>query len=137
MKTIQTAAGQIKIEDILKALALMKIPEFDDFKAQVEKLAKQKKPPAISKKEKELIDKIKNGGPTEKFWKKFDILSAKLEQEIMTDKENQAFMRLVQVSEKWTYERLQLMVELSKLWDVTLDEVLKRLKIKPRKRVYA
>ena len=43
---------------------------------------------------------------------------------------------MIPISEQWAYERLIFMIELSKLWDISLDDVLKRLKIKPRSNIY-
>ena len=126
-----------KIEQLLKEVAGLKIPDLDAFKAKFDKLFTQKKPPSYSKKEKELIDKILNGGPSQTFLKKFDKLANKLEQETMTSKENEEFMKLVEVTEKWSYQRLLLVKELAKLWDMPVSDVFKRLKITPRNSVYA
>ena len=43
MKSIRTSLGQIKIEEILNGIAQLKIPDFDDFRAKIEQLAKKKK----------------------------------------------------------------------------------------------
>ena len=45
--------------------------------------------------------------------------------------------QLVQEMEQWNYKRLLLMKDLADHWDTNLAEIPKRLKIKPRKRVYA
>lgn len=126
-----------KIEQLLKEVARLKTPDLDTFKAKFDKLFTQKKPPSYSKKEKELINKIKNGGPSQDFLKKFDQLAYKLEQETMTPQENKTFLELVEVTEKWSYQRLLLVKELAKLWDMQVLDVFKRLKITPRKSVYA
>lgn len=68
-----------KIEQLLKEVAGLKIPDLDTFKAKFDKLFTQKKPPSYSKKEKELINKIKNGGPSQVFLKEFDQLAYKLD----------------------------------------------------------
>jgi len=137
MKTLQTDSEQIDIKELMKVIAQLKIPDLNDVKAQIDKIIKKKKPPSFSKKEKELIDKIKNGGPSEEFWKKFDVFAEKLEQEIITEEENNEFGKLIQIMEEWTYDRVLLMIDLAKLWDVKLEDIPKRLNLKPRERVYA
>jgi len=137
MKTLQTDSEQIDIKELMKVIAQLKIPDLNDVKAQIDKIIKKKKPPSFSKKEKELIDKIKNGGPSEEFWKKFDVFAEKLEEEIITEEENNEFGKLIQIMEEWTYDRVLLMIDLAKLWDVKLEDIPKRLNLKPRERVYA
>ena len=61
----------------------------------------------------------------------------KLEQETMTPQENKTFLKLVEVTEKWSYQRLLLVKELAKLWDMQVLDVFKRLKITPRNSVCA
>jgi len=39
--------------------------------------------------------------------------------------------------EQWNYDRLLLMKDLADHWDTNLEEIPKRLKIKPRERSYA
>ena len=137
MKTLQTDSDQIDIKELMKVIAQLKIPDLNEVKTQIDKILKKKKPPSISKKEKELINKIKNGGPSEEFWKKFDVFAYKLEQEMITEEENKEFSKLIQIMEKWNYERVLLMIDLAKLWDVKLQDIPKRLNLKPRERVYA
>ena len=126
-----------KIEQLLKEVASLNIPDLDTFKAKFDKLFNQKKPPSYSKKEKELINKIKNGGPSQTFLKEFDQLAYKLTQETMPPEENSRFLELVEVTEKWSYQRLLLVKELAKLWDMPVLDIFKRLKITPRKSVHA
>jgi len=85
----------------------------------------------------EKIDKIKNGGPSKEWNDRYDKLSTKVSHEEITEVEHQELLTLVPISEQWAYDRLVLMIELAELWDVPLEEVLKRLKIKPRTNIYA
>jgi len=126
-----------KIEQLLQEIAKLNIPDLDTFKAKFDKLFNKKKTPAYSKKEKELIEKIKNGGPSKKIYDRHLELLKKSVQGVITDAENQEALKLVPIFDKWTLERVQLMLELAKLWDVSLEDVRKRLKIKPAEIVYA
>lgn len=126
-----------RIEELIEAIAQLEIPDLDKFKDRFDRFLNKKRPPGFVQKEKELIQKIKTGGPSEEFWKRYDLLAAKLQDEVMTGEENEEFLEMVKLTELWTYDRLKLIIELSKLWDVTPKDVLKRLEIKPRKSLYA
>lgn len=126
-----------KIDELLEAIAQLKIPDLDAFKDKFDKFLNKKRPPGFVKKEKELIRKIKTGGPSEAFWKQYDFLYSKLRDEVMTKEENAEFLKMASLTEEWTFERLKLIIELAELWDTTRQDVLKRLEIKPREKVYA
>lgn len=128
---------QQKIEQLLKEVAELKVPDLNLFKKKFEQLFKQKKPLSYSKKEKQLIDKIKKGGPSKEWLSKYDQLSAKVTKETITSAEHEELLKMIPIAEKWTYERLKFMVELAELWEVSLDEVINRLKIEIRNNVYA
>ncbi len=137
MKLIQTTSGKIEIGEVLQGLAELNLSDLERFAKQFTKLLEKKKFPEISQREQKLIDQIKNGGPSEGFYKKYDPLSLKCAQGIMTEDENKVYLELIKVSEKWAVERLKFMVELADIWGVSLDDVLKRLDIQPREPVYA
>jgi len=115
----------------------LQITDLEGFVNQALKILEKKKAPEKKRKEKFLIHQIKNGGPSEVFWKKYDILAHKLEQETMSIEENQEFLKLTKVTGTWAVKRTKLMLELAKLWDTSLDDVRVRLKIMPRETVYA
>lgn len=121
----------------MRDVTQLKMPDLEGFIEKALKILEKRKSPDFKKKERELIDKIKNGGPSAEFWKKFDALSSKLEREVLTEVERKESEKLVKIMEQWTYERLLLMKELAKHWDTSLDEIPKRLKLKPRARQYA
>ena len=137
MAVFESNIEKAKFQEILDKLPSLPVADLEQIVNKASDWIQKKKSPQFHRREKELIDKIKNGGPSEKFWKKYDQLSLKLEDETMTADENQAFQKLTEVTQQWTYQRLKLMIELSKLWGTSLDDILKRLDIKPRERVYA
>jgi len=125
------------IERLLKEVAQLKMPDFEGFLKRALKILEKRKSPEYQKKEKELINKIKNGGPSKEWNDRYDKLSARVSHEEITESEHQDLLTLIPISEQWAYDRLVLMIELADLWDVPLEEVLKRLKIKPRTNIYA
>lgn len=54
----------------------------------------------------------------------------------MTEEENNEFLKLTEVTGKWAVDRTKFMLELAKLWDIALNDVRVRLKIKPRESIY-
>lgn len=126
-----------KIDQLLKEVIQLSVPNLEGFVEKALRILEKRKAPNYQKKEKILIEKIKNGGPSTKFWKQFDALSLKLEQEQLSPTEQKILEQLVQEMEQWNYKRLLLMKDLADHWDTNLAEIPKRLKIKPRKRVYA
>lgn len=125
------------IEQLFKEVTQLKMPDFEGFVKRTLKILEKRKSPEYKKKEKELINKIKNGGSSKEWKDKYDRLSAKVSHEEITEGEHQELLTLIPISEQWAYERLVLMIELAELWDIPLEDVLKRLKIKPRKNIYA
>lgn len=126
-----------KIDQLLKEVVQLKVPDLEGFVEKALRILEKRKAPNYHEKEKALIEKIKNGGPSDKFWKQFDALSIKLEQKQLSADEQKIMEQLIKEMEQWNYDRLLLMKDLANHWDINLEEIPKRLKIKPRKRVYA
>lgn len=137
MANISNEITTLRIEDMLKELASLQTNDFELFLKRAAALLERKKLPDFNSKESLLIDKIKNGGPVPSFWEKHDQLAQKLTDETMIDEENQTFLEMTTQVEEWSVERLQLMMELSERWNVTLDEVRQRLDVTPRATAYA
>lgn len=137
MKTIRTSSGQIKIEEILNGITQLKVADLEGFAKQVATILKKKKAPLLKKKEQDLIDKIKNGGPSPKFLKRQKILLEKSVKGLITPKEHQEALAMIPISSKWDLERIKLMLQLAKLRGTTLEEVRISLNITPPEEVYA
>lgn len=132
MPTVRKNVSKLNFQEIAEDFLSMPFSELEKIHQELEKAMRRKKSPTFEKKEKELIDKIKNGGPDEKFWVEFDIYVEKLENETITAQENEKFLPFVEVSQNWATERLKLIIELGKLWNTSPQKVVKRLNITPR-----
>lgn len=77
-----------------------------------------------------LILKINEGLP-KKIQKQYSDLSLKSVQGTLTVKEQEALLILIPKVEKKTVERLKYLIELSQLWDMSVDEVMEKLEIHP------
>lgn len=94
------------------------------------------KPPALSKKETELLLKINEGLP-EDIQLRYNELLAKLSEETATEAEHQELLQLLPQVEAKSVERLKYLVQLAQLWNTTVDEVMDRLGIKPPPVIHA
>ena len=137
MKTIRTNSSQIKIEEILRGIAQLKVTDLEGFAKQVTAILQKKKAPLLEQKEKILIEKLLNGGPSEKFRKRQRFLLKKSVEGTITPKEQEEALTMIPISSKWDLERIKLMQELAKLRYTTLEEVRISLNITPPEEVYA
>jgi len=84
----------------------------------------------------ELIDEVLNGVPDKIFERQFE-LGEKLEYEQLTEEESIELAKLVKQTEQFSVVRLSNLIRLSKMWNTTVDELMKRFDIHPKPDVYA
>ena len=137
MNSVPSNSKQVRFQEILKELAALKLSEMEQFMKEAAKLFEKMKLPEYSDREIELIDKIKNGGPSKEIFNRHDELLKKSLRGTMTEEENREALELIPIFDKWTVERLKLMIELSNLWNTSVDEVMNRLKIQTPPTIYA
>lgn len=139
MNAMQGDSEQINVKELLRLTTQLQVSDLEKFTKQVLQLLERKKAPDFAKKEREdvLIEQIKNGGPSKEYWKKHDALVLKMARGTMTEAENKLLLDLLPISEQWTYDRLEMMIELSEIWKTSVDKVMERLNISPPKTIYA
>lgn len=123
MDAIQNQPQQIRYQQILKELSQQKVSELEQFAKQLLHLIERKKSPDYRDKESELIEKIRTGGPSQKFWAHYEELAAKSDKKVLTAEEKTMYFAAIEVIRKWDLEKLKLMMELGKLWNVSLSDV--------------
>ena len=84
---------------------------------------------SLTKEETSLLLKINEGLP-EETQLRYSVLNEKLLQETLSDEEHQELKQLIPLLEAKNVERLGYLAQLSKLWNLTLDETMERLGIK-------
>ena len=84
----------------------------------------------------QLVQRIKNGGPVLEIYQRHDSLLEKSVQGKMTPAENEELQQLIPIIEVWASERMILLIELSKHWNVSVVEVMQRLDIKTPDTIY-
>ena len=137
MSTVRKDINSFNFQEITKDFLAMPFSELEKIHQELERIMRRKKSPDFEKKEKELIDKIKNGGPGEEFWAEFDMFAVKSDNHLITDEENKKFLSLIQINQEWAVERAKLIIELGKHWKISPKEVMNQLQIKPRSTPHA
>lgn len=127
MPTVQVKSNiELGIEDILAGIDQLDTPELENFLQQVSQLLARRKAKSLSKKETELLIKI-NEGLSRHEAERYKKLAAKLEDETMTPEENREFLELVEIVEANDAERLKYLIELARLREVSLEELMQQL----------
>ena len=94
------------------------------------------KPPALSKEETELLLKINEGLP-EEVQLRYNELLIKQSEETMTEAEHKELVQLIPRVEAKGAERMRYLIQLAQLWNISVDEVMERLGIKPPPVIHA
>jgi len=83
--------------------------------------------PALT--DEELIRRV-HGDFSSAFWRRFNILAAKLHAETITAMEQQEFMTYTDRTEAWSVERLVYLLELAGRRGVTVDSLIKQYRLR-------
>jgi hypothetical protein len=121
---------QIETDQLLQAALQMPREELEQFVARLFALKAQQETPGLSEREAELLMKINQGLPpaTSKRMKK---LIAKRQSGTITEDELQELICLTDESERLNVERLKHLIELAAVRNITLDELMDQLGIRP------
>lgn len=97
---------------------------------RVVQIRQQKLPNVLPLLETDLLREI-NRGVSVSIQKRYDILSKKRKKETLTDLEYAELLELNTYFEQHNVRRLELLLELAKIRNQTLDQVIQALEIKP------
>ncbi len=125
-----TSKVDIGLDQLLNSIAELETSELEQFVGQVNALLAQRKAPTLPEREVELLETI-NQNLVEEVQDRYDELQGKLQDEAITTEEHQELLEMIDVVEQATVTRLQALVELSKIRQVSLDELMNQLGIKP------
>lgn len=130
MATVQIESKiNLDIEQLLTGVAQLDTPELEKFLASVSLLLSHRKAESSADLEADLLQKINQGLPAD-VQQRYDTLRAKLQNEMITEAEHQELLTLVDVVEQTDTERLNHLIALSQLRQVSLDDLLKQLEIR-------
>lgn len=125
---------QVGEEDVLNGISKLTTSELENFLTKVAHLVTARKVSRFSEREIELLLIINNKYP-EEIWSRYDILHKKLQAENINELESNELDALIEKIEKRSVIWLQALVELANLRKMTVDELMKELKINLRQRV--
>ena len=128
MPTVQVQA-ELSIDKLIEAAGQLSQPELEQFVAQVLALQARRKAPSLSQEETALLMRINSGLPAE-VRRRYQELIDKRREERLTQNEYEELLRLTDTAEKRQAERLEAMVELARLRNVPLPELMQTLGIK-------
>jgi len=127
---------RLSFQEILNGLSKSEVSDLERFIKQLTAIAGRKKDAPLSEKEIELIAKI-NKRPDAVFYTRYLELTQKLVQKDLNEKEQTEYSEMIPVIENYSLQRLKYIVQLAGIWNVTTDEVMKKLGITTPAPIYA
>jgi hypothetical protein len=122
---------QKQLNHVFQKLNELNLHELDEVMQRIVGIRKKKLPNVLSQDETELLRKINHTAPIE-IQKRYDILIKKRKNESLNDPEYQELLELTSYFENQNIRRLGYLIELAKIRNVSLDELIGQLEIKPR-----
>jgi len=120
-----------QLNSIYQSLSILNVIELDQVMQEVLILRRKKLPSVLSQNETELLKKINTGAPSV-IQKRYNFLVKKRNNETLTDEEYQELLELTTYMENLGVKRLEYLLELAKLRNLSLDEIVEQLQLKPR-----
>lgn len=120
----------ISADKLLEAASQLSLPELEKFVAGVISLQSHRRAPGLPKVEADLLVRINKGLPPD-IYERYRALIAKREDENLTDEEYEELLHLTDQAEQVQVERLEALIELSHIRNISLDELIESLGIKP------
>ena len=129
MPTVQvTSRIEIDFEEVLQGMARLQMQDLERFVDRIIALQAQRRAPSLPKHETELLQKINQGLPVEAR-KRYEELNDKLHEETITPEEHRELLQLVDRLELADAERLQHLIELARIRNVSVDTLMRQLDI--------
>jgi len=120
-----------QLNSIYQSLSILNVVELEQVMQEVLVLRRKKLPSVLTQHETELLRKINAGAPAV-IQKHYNFLVKKRNNETLSDDEYQELLELTAYMENLGVKRLEYLLELAKLRNSTLDEIVEQLQLKPR-----
>lgn len=119
------------VSEIIESAARLGAEDFENLFSKLAILrVRRNGTPSMSKAESEILEQINQGFSNDK-WKRLQFLDWKLETGELDEAEALESLHLAEAYEQYTLQRLQLLIRLAALRNMTLDEVMTQLKVTP------
>jgi hypothetical protein len=116
---------------IFQTLSSLSLSDLDQVMKQVIGLRKQKLPGVLSQVEADLLKKINTPPPFE-IQQRYNYLIDIHKKEKLTDGEYQELLELTTFTENLNVKRLENLLQLAKLRNISLDDLIEQLELKPQ-----
>ncbi|MEA5485516.1 MULTISPECIES: hypothetical protein [Pseudanabaena] len=132
MATVQLKSEiSIELDQLLTGVAQLDTPDLEKVLIQVRQVLARRQNPSLPAPELELLQKINQALP-EEIQQKYNELSAKMRSQTITPEEHQDLLKLIDVVEQADGDRLQHLIQLSQLRNISLAELMQQLQIHPQ-----
>ena len=125
-----TSDIEIDFDEVLNGLARLETSDLAQLVEQVIALQARRRAPSMPKNEADLLQKI-NQGPSPEVRRRYEGLTAKLRAETIMPEEHQELLQLIDQIELADAERMQHLIALAQLRQVSVDALLHQLGIRP------
>lgn len=120
----------VSAEELLKAVDQLPTDQLEKFVEQVLLLQARRRVPYVPQKEAELLLKI-HEGLSDEMQQRYDDLSTKRRAKTLTPEEHQELRTLLDQVEQRNAERVEALVQLAQIRQISLDELMSNLDIHP------
>lgn len=132
MATVQFKSEiSIELDQLLAGVAQLDTPYLEKLLIQVRHVLAHRKNPSLPALEIELLQKI-NQALSEEIQQQYNDLSAKMRSGVITPNEHQDLLKLIDIVEQTDADRLQYLIQLSQLRNISLPELMQQLDIHPQ-----
>ena len=132
MATVQFKSEiSIELDQLLAGVAQLDTPDLEKLLIQVQQVLAHRKSPNLPTLEIELLQKINQTLPDE-VQQQYNDLSEKMRSGVITPNEHQALLKLIDIVEQNDGDRLQYLIQLSQLRNISLPELMQQLDIHPQ-----
>ena len=132
MTTVQFKSEvSIELDQLLTGVAQLDTPDLEKLLIQIQQVLEHRQNHSLPALEIELLQKINQALP-EEIQQKYNDLNAKMRSQTITPDEHQDLLKLIDVVEQADGDRLQNLIQLSQLRNISLSELMKHLQIHPQ-----
>jgi len=125
-----TSDIEIDFDEVLNGLARLETSDLAQLVEQVIALQARRRAPSMPKNEADLLQKI-NQGPSPEVRRRYEGLTAKLRAETIMPEEHQELLQLIDQIVLADAERMQHLIALAQLRQVSVDALMHQLGIRP------
>lgn len=121
---------QDNLSNVVQAMSELSLSEIDFAMQKLIELRKEKLPSVLSQKETEILKKVNRPVPGE-INSRYNNLKEKRDQHRLSAEEHQEIIELTTYLEQHNVERLQALIELAKIRNISLTDLIESLELKP------